>query len=1229
MITAVFTDNSDYARATGLWQWDYGQRLRIEGLKLPTAVEIHFALTEQSGDAITRVGTTKDGVTEVVIPESLLEHQAAGATYEIYAWIYLADKISGETIKRISMQVKCRPKPEAFDAPGDAEIFRDAIEAVNASADRAEAAREGAEAAQKAAEEAAGKIEGEITGAGEIAKQVKQDAEAVAKDKQAVSRMVTETTQNAQNAAEAAQAAERSSTAAKEAQKAAERAEAGAESAMEEVERDRTEVSETHRLVEQMREEVDTDRQAVAADRRAVENTVLQFGQAAQNALDAVGQAQSDAVGAVSAEGQRQTTAVQQAGTQAVSGVAEAKTEAVQAVTTEGDTQTKRVQDAAAGIVADREQIAANKQAIEGKVDKQQGADNAGKALVVGADGNVELGDAQTKTDPTLTESGQAADAQVTGREIATLYQKKADAIVETAQGETMTLTDSSDKLFEGLRVFGKSTQDGTPSPESPVPIVNAGEGGSIKVEVTGRNLFDVNKIEETWNGSYGIKKNNNGALTMASSPNDSSISTNKTLKELCPQLKVGETYILDAINSGNAHKIYLTAIKKMWEYRTSIVITDEALNSVVRFYISANTNDSGTIRNIQVNKGKTVLPYEPYRKPQSLAISTPNGLPGVPVDKDGNYTDQNGQQWVCDEVDLGRGKYVQRVAIEKNNDGWRLKPSSDTKGRFFHYDKFTNIFSNASKKSLCNIASFTSWGAPVNDKYAFALNGNAIYFSPPKGTEITAEELNAKLNSLSFPVVVVGELATPIERDLTPEEIAAYSSLHTNHPTTVITNDAGAHMEASYVADTGTYIRNMEERLNAKLVNIQSALISQKISGEGIKVTDSLRVPVVRFAMWGKTEQVRTSGRNLLDISSLKKYEINNNNLKASVVDGKIILEGKGVTTAEVVFFCLNKTDDLLKLNPGKYTLSFKSNMPMGTAHESKTVEAFAIIKKNDGSSGYSSTGNKGWTTFDIAEGDMVYLRFDINNGTMSAEFYDIQLEYGSSATAYEPYSGGFPSPSPDWEQPIEITDQPVTVTIKGGTEQQSITLSPPKPMTKWDKLEKVDGVWCWVYQTTEFELNGTETWNRYGNLESTGIVFTTYFANTLPGLQSTICDKYLNKSYVWGTDNKNSYGIYGDHPSSLSRYFRMPNTQITTPEQWKEWLGNHPLRFMCKSSTPESIPLSPSEQDKLNALTMYAGTTEVTNTGGCNMELTYTVDTKSYVDNKIAAISAAVLEV
>lgn len=824
MITAVFTDNSDYARATGLWQWDYGQRLRIEGLKLPTAVEIHFALTEQSGDAITRVGTTKDGVTEVVIPESLLEHQAAGATYEIYAWIYLADKTSGETIKRISMQVKRRPKPEAFDAPEDAELFREAIEAVNASADRAETAREGAEAAQKAAEEAASKIEGEITGAGQIAEQVKQDAAAVAKDKQAVSRMVTETAQNAQNAAESAQVAERSSTAAKEAQTAAESAEAGAESAMEEVERDRTEVSETHRLVEQMRDAVDTDRQAVAADRRAVENTALQFGQTAQNALDAVGQAQDAAVGAVSAEGQRQTTAVQQAGTQAVSGVAEAKTTAVQAVTTEGDTQTKRVQDAAAGIVADREQIAANKQAIEGKVDKQQGADNAGKALVVGADGNVELGDAQTKTDPTLTQSGQAADAQVTGREIATLHQKKADAIVETARGETMTLTDSSDKLFEGLRVFGKSTQDGTPSVESPVPIVNAGEGGSIKVEVTGRNLLKPSLVPDVQGTYAGWKIKDNDDIVAIS-----------VIDKNPGEPPIAGAYVGLTGNGINAD------LSAAWNIANGEIKNKNVVSKLKFFTVYPPTVIQSVLDryDIQVEYGTTASPYEPYTH-QSLTLATPNGLPGVPVTKDGNYTDQNGQQWVCDEVDLGRGKYVQRVKGFIINQDTKI---STTMGAYGAPEKdtiLTRYLDRAIKKNgaiLCReLIDIPNWNVDSESVHTTETSIDFRLLRKRLGLETettTDENKTAVLKFLeTTPLHCLVELNAPIERDLTPEEIAAYSSLHTNHPTTVITNDAGAHMEASYVADTGTYIRNMEKRLNAKLVNIQSALISQKISG-------------------------------------------------------------------------------------------------------------------------------------------------------------------------------------------------------------------------------------------------------------------------------------------------------------------------------------------------------------------------------------------------------------
>ena len=123
-----------YTTASGLWQYDYGQILRIQGLALPTAVEIHFSLSERGGQAVTRVGTTRDNVTDVVIPDSMLENGDTTADYKIYAFIYLTDSESGQTEYKISMSVKSRPKPEGFEKPEDAELFRQAITEVNNSA---------------------------------------------------------------------------------------------------------------------------------------------------------------------------------------------------------------------------------------------------------------------------------------------------------------------------------------------------------------------------------------------------------------------------------------------------------------------------------------------------------------------------------------------------------------------------------------------------------------------------------------------------------------------------------------------------------------------------------------------------------------------------------------------------------------------------------------------------------------------------------------------------------------------------------------------------------------------------------------------------------------------------------------------------------------------------------------------------------------------------------------
>ncbi len=253
--------------------------------------------------------------------------------------------------------------------------------------------------------------------------------------------------------------------------------------------------------------------------------------------------------------------------------------------------------------------------------------------------------------------------------------------IDKIAEGSLILLTDSAEAPLTALTVYGHSTQDGTPSPENPVPIVSAGDEEEINVEIS----------------------------------------------------------------------------------------------------------DGGT-------------------QSQTLTLSTPGGLPGIPVSSGGNYTDESGQQWVCDEVDFKRGKYVQRVGTETIDGGYNLSENPDAPGRFIqHSIGFTNLYKNGRYKSIFNIASWSKCGIDntlTNTKLLFLISRNDYYISPPSESGIeSAEELNNLLNSLEFPVVFVGQLETPIETDLPAEEIAAYKALHTYSPTTTVSNDTGAWMEVGYKA--------------------------------------------------------------------------------------------------------------------------------------------------------------------------------------------------------------------------------------------------------------------------------------------------------------------------------------------------------------------------------------------------------------------------------------------
>lgn len=241
----------------------------------------------------------------------------------------------------------------------------------------------------------------------------------------------------------------------------------------------------------------------------------------------------------------------------------------------------------------------------------------------------------------------------------------KAGAIVLDAEGESIVVNDASDSYVQGLKLFGKSTQDGTPTPDAPVEIVSV---------------------------------------------------------------------------------------------ENPVVTVDEQM------------------------------------------LSIPRPLPGIPVTSGGNYTDANGQQWICDEVDFERGVYVQR--LEK----CALTGAEPFEDFVAEYNTVTLAIAHKNDTNiLCshsNLSSVVTWANTSRIKFVVSAFGAS--------TLSDFKNVVANNFAVGTPVTILYVIPTPIETALSDAELNAYKALHTNKPTTTILNDAGAHMKVQYVADTKTYIDNL-----------------------------------------------------------------------------------------------------------------------------------------------------------------------------------------------------------------------------------------------------------------------------------------------------------------------------------------------------------------------------------------------------------------------------------
>ncbi len=223
---------------------------------------------------------------------------------------------------------------------------------------------------------------------------------------------------------------------------------------------------------------------------------------------------------------------------------------------------------------------------------------------------------------------------------------------------------------------------------------------------------------------------------------------------------------------------------------------------------------------------------WEPYKPLQSLSLQTPNGLPGIPTSSGGNYTDANGQQWICDEIDLKRGVYVQRVGRFGKECFNRVILNNGTINE--KYTQYTVVDSrlaflgktdiNSERKAYCTHLSLGKDLTERMEKESFWIYDKGIMvLILPKEKFLTTESVKEWLQTSGIEIVAP---ITPVETPLAEETIQAFKSLRTYYPNTVVTNDADAGMELEYIADTQKYIGNKFAEMNQTIVATQKALL-------------------------------------------------------------------------------------------------------------------------------------------------------------------------------------------------------------------------------------------------------------------------------------------------------------------------------------------------------------------------------------------------------------------
>lgn len=222
------------------------------------------------------------------------------------------------------------------------------------------------------------------------------------------------------------------------------------------------------------------------------------------------------------------------------------------------------------------------------------------------------------------------------------------------------TVNDGVDYPIIGLKVFGKSMQDGTPTPENPVEIVSVAQP---TVTVCGKNLINA-MYQTTTKGGITCTNNSNGTYTL------NGTATSEAVFTIVSRLDISGTYRIIGCPPNGSNGTYNISVNVdgAWSVNNYDIGNGSIINPSSYIIIAIAIRNGVTCNNLvfkpmlTTDLAATYDDFEPYT---ANTLALPDTLNAIPVSSGGNVT-IDGQEYIADYKDFGEGKCHRLVDPDK-----------------------------------------------------------------------------------------------------------------------------------------------------------------------------------------------------------------------------------------------------------------------------------------------------------------------------------------------------------------------------------------------------------------------------------------------------------------------------------------------------------------------------------------------------------------------------------